>query len=407
MEWLKRQYALIVRQVILLFWSNRGTHQNQLDDEPPQPARAGRTEPLTGHDDRGKDIQRAGRWYFRKTILDQLDGYFFYIRNMKRIDPDSYKLYSRIGAIIISHDIWLYCGEEHHWFGIPGHGRLAFGAVSFASDDSCDDDDAIAPKFLYFHKYTIAPPEVQPFDGDIYAVTTFFSDRRHPTRRHWGLGERHHIGVNAAGQCILLKELISTSQTINIKNPRQRRRYANGCQIIHHKKWAYPERLIESYRDRCNRHKQKDDETIEIWAARCFRGTYDAYLNASLDIRVAVTSGNLTAAFSVDLLRTPYFFSDRDFEECPSGKRRRIFHIVRTHSRTLASGETTNVHSHFRGSRSFYWHGYKVHITMPGKHHLDILGFTAGAVDADMIDDYDGMVGFKKLGKQFAKHLAS
>lgn len=71
------------------------------------------------------------------------------------------------------------------------------------------------------------------------------------------------------------------------------------------------------------------------------------------------------ARFGIDLLRTPYFFKDR---EAVDGKRKKkIFHIVRAHKRNT-KGKIKYVRSHFRGQRKFTWAGCKVELIMPGKH---------------------------------------
>jgi hypothetical protein len=97
-------------------------------------------------------------------------------------------------------------------------------------------------------------------------------------------------------------------------------------------------------------------------------------------LRVLATKGHITAAFGINLLRTPYFFKDREVTIGPTGSKRRIFHIVRTHARTR--GDTTSrVRSHFRGERKFRWNGYDIQINVPGTHHRLPIEFDVGAVD--------------------------
>jgi hypothetical protein len=53
----------------------------------------------------------CGRFYFRRDILDKLDGYFDDIAVLRRSYPDQYKLFSRVGAQIVSGGINSYIKE--------------------------------------------------------------------------------------------------------------------------------------------------------------------------------------------------------------------------------------------------------------------------------------------------------
>ena len=82
-------------------------------------------------------------------------------------------------------------------------------------------------------------------------------------------------------------------------------------------------------------------------------------------IRVAVSKGNFTAVFGVALKRLGYFFQDRDIELYDSGVKKRIFHIVRAHTRS----DGTVVPFHWRGIKEFTWAGYEVKFTVPALDH--------------------------------------
>jgi hypothetical protein len=117
--------------------------------------------------------------------------------------------------------------------------------------------------------------------------------------------------------------------------------------------------------------------------------------------KIHVRKKRLKAVFSIDVLRTPYFFSDRD-PVITNGVKKRIFHIVRAHKRLVGATETY-VKTHFRGLRRFVWNGYSVNVTVPGWHHADFAVFDAGAIDCEPGKSRDEMIGMKKLGKRIAE----
>lgn len=100
----------------------------------------------------------------------------------------------------------------------------------------------------------------------------------------------------------------------------------------------------------------------------------------SAGLQVRASKGGITSTFSIDMLRTAYFFRDRDLKD-EGG--RRIFHIVRTHPR---------VRSHFRGARDFTWHGYQIHISVPGLHHWTASSFDVGAYEVEPDTRVPGMM---------------
>ena len=114
--------------------------------------------------------------------------------------------------------------------------------------------------------------------------------------------------------------------------------------------------------------------------------------------KIRVTKGGLAAVFSIPVLRTPYFFKDREYYKTANGNRKPIFHIVRTHKRDLQTGGETYVRTHFRGHRQFEWNGYKISITVPGWHHLDLAGLDAKAHDLAEDDDQTGYLDEKQIG---------
>ena len=85
------------------------------------------------------------------------------------------------------------------------------------------------------------------------------------------------------------------------------------------------------------------------------------YESASLGsmIRIEAMKDKLVATFGVEIKRTAYFFKDRDVTLTASGRRARIFHIVRPQIRLHKEGGIP-VRLHFRGIILFDWAGYKI-----------------------------------------------
>ncbi len=130
----------------------------------------------------------------------------------------------------------------------------------------------------------------------------------------------------------------------------------------------------------------------------------NTYYQGSNGVRVAVSKGRQTAIFTIDMLRSPYFFSDRE-PVIINGVQKRIFHYVKPHTRTYPNGTTTKIKSHFRGLSKFDWLGYKVSITVPGKTALDILTFDPAAYNAEDVGGLPGFINERQLAKELAPHV--
>jgi hypothetical protein len=75
----------------------------------------------------------------------------------------------------------------------------------------------------------------------------------------------------------------------------------------------------------------------------------------------------------------PYFFKDRDYDLTKLGSRKRIFHLVKEHTRR----DGAVVKQHYRGQRQFSWAGYDVKITVPGEDHFRIENMSVGTIDSE------------------------
>ena len=153
--------------------------------------------------------------------------------------------------------------------------------------------------------------------------------------------------------------------------------------------------------------KRKQVDTVEArrlaneWAVEVFRFAFNSYFwIAESGLSIRVRKRHDVATFAIDMLRTPYFFADREKTVNQNGKTKRIFHIVRTFRRS----DGTVVKSHFRGLRKFVWNGYDVSISLGEKHHAMLLDFD-GASQDDLLDRDGPMVSSAEAGRMIDRHM--
>ena len=135
----------------------------------------------------------------------------------------------------------------------------------------------------------------------------------------------------------------------------------------------------------CHKHIERGFECYDIhsFVQNAFGFLIHWHDTSSSGLQVRASKGYVSLKFHIDMLRTPYFFKDRNITVNHNGRKKRIFHIVRTHKR----GDKY-IKSHFRGLRKFKWHNYDIVISMPGKHHDNML-------DCDLMPHYDNLINDK------------
>ena len=310
---------------------------------------------------RHKGIPEAGRFYFRGAILDQLDLYFGYLARLRVVDEQDYNLFGQIGAAImpgasivaIAHDLppsWR-AGKR------PFAGGVAYGLKP--GEEKCEH--SVPLRFLFWRRVNKITPLVAAAKPGwtVYNCSGCWADPPGVKGRREDSTMEFYVAVSPDGTEIeLLKQRGIERQSVRCKT-------GPGWHNIPVRCWTWPW-IVHGLTD----PELCKPEAIPAIFCQCVH----AFENSNADIRVAVSKGDLVGAFSVDLLRTPYFFSDRDREP---GTHKRIFHIVRAHRRVSWRGDSV-VHTHFRGERDFTWHGYRVVITMPGLHHRPLAEFETG-----------------------------
>jgi len=342
--------------------------------------------PATEHDE-------CGEFYFRHTILDQLGRYFVILKRMKRGDKEAYDLYSQLGAYILPERTNGGYGSEvlePRWLELrPSFGMVLYGSRS--QEVKIDEEKKFyVPFAVYFTKYISdrAPTTVQPVNsGDVYCCTVYwdtFNGSMKGGVMKGGVPTNFALNVSPSGEVHILKVLENKTITIRGKKGKGR----GSTFTIPQRRWGVPE-FFEVW-------AKEHGEDVRPFLASIFIGTANAQIAAANSmIKVKAYKGRLAAIFSVNILRTPYFFKDRDLCVDHSGKKKKIFHIVRTHIRKTGSV----VRTHFRGMREFNWNGYKIRITVPGWHHVNTHELDIGAADGEHVENNKDYMDMAVLGK--------
>jgi hypothetical protein len=335
------------------------------------------------------EVEEAGRWYFRRDILGRLDQYFEALRLLRRVDRESFDLYSRIGASLAPGSVEaIDCfADAEGLLSLPKDRLLTGGCVVFKERQILNK--WISPIMAIFRKYNRSPSSVEYYSGPLYAFNFVYHSRKY--NRLTEAGE-FPIAIIHDGGLMLMQQYMCQTQSLPYTG---REGYRHGRVSISQSRWGWNPGLKRM----CQNHGIKLDVAMqEILDA--FARTYALSYHCHADTRVMINKGDLTASFGVDMMRLPYFFSDR--ARSGNARRKPIFHIVRAHARVLGSV----VHSHVRGERNFMWQGYKVHITLPGKHHSSLGDLTFGATTDDDPEVKAGhWIDIRELGVRLAREL--
>jgi hypothetical protein len=350
----------------------------------------------------GADAEEAGRWYFKRDILDCLEEYFVCIRRMKKTDPEGYQFYRKIGAVIMQQNKMKFGFRlSPLWRSQPD--LPSFGAIAQLHTEDKDNKhtaSTIVPiKIGYFRKLEKPSMDIEPAQGIVYEATVF-----HHRIKDKNLKASSSFFIEIRdGRVFPLQYAKMVRQTIQHRDA-SARKHSRRTTVLHHKEWTYGYFLEAE----CKETPKWNEMPVKDRAEFVFCFLVNSWETCSAALRVsAKNKSGLVASFGVDLLRTPYFFDQREPIYADEGHKKRIFHIVRTHKRTLKNGATSFVKSHFRGLRKFDWFGYKILISMPGTHYSDLTNLTAGlqvfdedeTVPNDMLTD-------KQFSDRVSKYLS-
>lgn len=318
--------------------------------------------------DKEDEWRSGGEFYFRDAILDQLDRYFAVLKRMRRADPDAYDYFSRLGANMLPWRPETGWGLETkaEWLKrLPSRGGV-FTYHPKAEKDEIARDFA-TPCAMYFAKYD---PKKSPIgvervgNGVVYVVTIYWDDLAHGSM---GVPTEFPVAVTPSGDVRVLRTLIKR-QTVRGKRGQPFQ--------IPTQRWG----ISDYYKRMAARHESSPNDYL----LRLFENLVIMHASATHGsmTRVVAKRDGLASAFAVNIERTPYFFADRDVRV--GVRRKRIFHIVRGHERTLPDGRRQVVRTHFRGERSFNWNGYQIEISVPGWHAFNVGDVDVSAVTSEL-----------------------
>lgn len=310
---------------------------------------------------RVKRQEEGSAHYYLGDLLDNMDLLFSDFRLIRQADPDAYALAKKWGATVASSGINVGVDVDPHFLqSLPGHGCFYTGAVDRGGD-------RVPAKFLYFTK------EKKPVNVHgslkvmggrgtaIYRCGAVFEFNGH------SVASQFYIGVSGK-EIYPLKVCQPTSFSTS---PRS--------QPIVRMQWGYPQELVDIAAD--------NEKSVEQMALEWFSVAANLAYTREAGMTVTATKGAESASFGIDVLRTPYFFSDRKKTVNENGKTKPIIHLVRGHYRTLAGGSRKFIKPHFRGEREFSWKGYNVRVGMAGWHGVGISDFNLAGLDVRQTND--------------------
>jgi hypothetical protein len=350
-----------------------------------------------------------GEFNFRDTILQQLERYFVYLERMKKHDNDAYHLYRQYGATLLpyvntnANDRKIDSTE--HWepkmFTLADwfhQTRPAFGCFVYGADPESEKYEMTAkgppgmivwlPKFMYFTKYKMPPATIQHITGgDIYAMTIWWDrPQDSKTKSKYGVPQEFGIWISTDGKQVIALRSLDTKM-VPIWSRRK------------HESFRIPERAWHIPHDFEEWAKLHHIDPQKFLTGLFLESVQRHELAQYSMVRVAASKDDMTAVFSVNIHKMGYFFQDRDIHVNANGIRKRIFHMVRAHTRR----DGTVIKFHFRGERQFTWADYNILITIPGRDHINYADLNAGFYDSSWKDEAGDHLGMEEFGKLVAE----
>ena len=313
---------------------------------------------------RGKD--HYGAHYYLSDLLDQIDQTFKGMDALKRADKSSYNIFSKVAFNVADSNLIVQHGFQNHWQmnvnDIPMWGGMNLTTKTHSDYEdkyaikSNEKDGWVRPHFIMFRRVK-RPYNVQPTNKITLELGFLYNHESVTNTPPWL--DLFYVEVDKEGNMRPLKCL--SPEVVKIKNNKSFVRT----------RWKLPENTLRF----CEHHNLDLTQYVHdvTWYAINMAKSVDT------GIQVRVSKGKKRVTFAIDMLRTPYFFNDRDKVVNENGQTKKIFHIVRAHERTTAGGEKKIIKSHTKGLRKFKWNGYDVNIYLAGKHTLSANAITNDA----------------------------
>src|SRR4029077_4841701 len=365
-----------------------------------------------------KEQEMWRQFYFRDTILDHLDRYFFYLGRMKKFAPDAYGLHKHKGITLLpyvaiganyrdyepSDELKRLTPELAAWFHAI---RPTFGAYVWAADSEAEKHEAgkpyCMPRVFYFTKMERPHPDIEPKPGpgDIYTMSLYW-DTPHAAkkwqRKNSGTSE-FYMFVSADGTDVHVLKTYGIDWT-EIRS----KRAAPRSEMGERRPWfAVPSRgyrIDPSYKRWARSRGQTAEEFLRsLFLNAVARHTGTQFSTVRINIH---NKDGLTAVFGVDVTRLAYFFKDRDISVTVNGRRRPIFHMTRGYRRK----DGAVVPWYFSGLKRFTWADYDVHITVPERDHINIEEINYGTTAQEYLNRHpEPYLDMNGAGKFIAKFI--
>jgi hypothetical protein len=332
-----------------------------------------------------------GEFFFKETILDQLDRYLYYSARLRKADKKMYDMYMKLGAHILPNGVE-FDRYLSPWFKttLPGFGAVVYGCTP-EDEEHEKKTEKMLPRFMYFCKVKKPDHTIEVVNqGTVYAVTVYWDKLREKSEKDFKKGscQEFPVVVNPDGSVRILNVLLDNAQVIRHKiGPDKGKRTT-----LHRQYWGIHPEFISWAKQHDTPVQEHLSGLFATLASGFERG------NSSM-IRVEASRNKQTAVFGVNILRTPYFFRDRD-SVVEDGVKKRIFHIVKSHERRGKAIKT-----HFRGLREFKWNSYGIRITVPGRDHAALADFNLGSVDAEEFYDKKNLINGGVMANMLKNHI--
>ena len=328
-----------------------------------------------------------GCLYHLGNLLDQMDDYFKSISHLKKEDPSAYAIYRRIGGQVIEEEsfVSIQSDLETNWLNIrPAFGMIHLGVPAKHSIEN------VSVKFVYYEKHD-KDIHTENFSGEIYSVKLFYL---WPKKRnmHTGL-VKYKIGIEQDGSIKLLKEHYLEKIMIPHRRGKETTTYYRTM-------FGYSDSLQGMYEDIKDRPEYKGQKITDV-AATYFCMVANAMTASYGGMQIMATKKQNSCVFNIDMLRTPYFFKDREAVVDVNGKTKKIFHIVKGHKRKLNLNKEIFIKTHFRGLRKFAWKGYDIVIKDP--KIKDTINYTGGSTNDTELLEFDKYMSPTQLGTELRK----
>lgn len=324
---------------------------------------------------RKRAIPKGAAFYHLGELLDQLPACRKTLRELKSVDVDAYQYHAKVGARVAPPNRAILNLDEIE----PEFLRLlpAAGLTFWPSDEEGYS------QVIYFQKIKRDSAHIAfPRECDaVYRLTAVISNGRKSLP-----ALRFCVSINAGALAIL--------------SEREVERVKIGRDSFARLRWGVPQCIETVF----HLVKHPEAATPEQWAGRIFLAAANFFARSSEEFQIRCERGGVSVAFNVSLGRTPYFFKDREKSVTVNGTRRRIFHAVEPHRRTLANGRVVDVTAHYRGERFFSWKGERVAITPPERA---LINFGMGAIEVpqDAPPPNESTLEMAEVGERIVSHL--